>query len=264
LAGPPLRHVIFDLDGVLFRGSEPTPWAADAVARLRQGGGRVAFLTNNSSRHRRDVAAHLRQLGIEADEDEVMTSGMAAALHIRQNWPGRTAYIIGERGLASELAEQGIAVAEKAADAGLIVVGWDRGLTFDKLMQAHQAIAAGAVFVATNRDSSYPLSDGRTCPGAGALVASLVTSTGLEPSCVGKPDPGGMRMIAERWGVEPCQVAAVGDRLETDIAAARAFGARAILVLTGIASRADAQSAPPAMAPDAIIGDLSGLAEALS
>lgn len=263
MAGTPIAHVIFDLDGVLFRGSKPTPWAAEAVARLRQDGGQVAFLTNNSSRHRRDVAAHLCALGIEADEGEVMTSGMAAALHIRENWPGRAAYVIGERGLTAELTEQGITVVERAADAGLVVVGWDRGLTFDKLVQAHQAIVTGAVFVATNRDSSYPLSDGRTCPGAGALVASLVTSTGLEPECVGKPDPGGMRMIAERWGVGPDQVAAVGDRLETDIAAARAFGARSILVLTGIASRADGESAPHSMAPDVIIDDLSALPEAL-
>jgi len=258
-----MKHVIFDLYGVLFRDAEVAPHAIETTQRLRADGCRLAFLTNNSSRHRRDVAAHLVRLGFRAEEDEVLTSASAAALHIRARYADSAAFVIGEAGLISELEEQGIRVITDERDAGLVVVGWDRSLTYDKLKRAHQAIMAGAVFVATNEDRSFPMGDGRTSPGAGAIVAALITSTGIEPVRIGKPLPTGMRMIAEGWGVSPDHLATVGDRLETDIAASRAFGARSILVLTGVTSREEGEAATGNLAPDVIIDDLSQLAEAL-
>jgi len=139
------------------------------------------------------------------------------------------------------------------------VAGLDMGLTYDKLKQAHYAICRGATFIATNLDATYPDTLTTTTPGGGAIVAALRTSTGVEPIVIGKPQTTGLELVADFWGVGPADIAAVGDRLDTDIAAARAFGCLAVLVLTGISTRAEAEAATGLERPDVILPDLTGL-----
>jgi ribonucleotide monophosphatase NagD (HAD superfamily) len=138
-------------------------------------------------------------------------------------------------------------------------VGLDRGLSYDKLREAHQAICKGATFIATNLDAALPDSLTTTAPGGGAVVAALQTSTGVEPILMGKPQTMGFGQIAAAWGVASADMAAVGDRLDTDIAAARTFGCLAILVLTGIATSEQAQQADNECIPDVILNNLSEL-----
>jgi 4-nitrophenyl phosphatase len=157
-----------------------------------------------------------------------------------------------------------VPLVDDAEEAEVVVVGWDRDLTYAKLLAAHQAIVAGARFVATNPDTSYPLSGGKTGPGAGATVTALAASTGVAPTVFGKPEPTGMAMIAAAWGVAPEEIAAVGDRLDTDIVAAKRFGCRSILVLTGLTSRERAEAAKGLEVADVVIDDLSGLWGALA
>jgi 4-nitrophenyl phosphatase len=144
-------------------------------------------------------------------------------------------------------------------DATHVVAGLDPGVTYEKLKQAHYAICQGATFIATNLDATYPDSLTTTAPGSGAITAALRTSTQVEPLVMGKPHVTGLSLIAASWGVGPEAIAAIGDRLDTDIAAAKSFGCLAILVLTGIARREEAEKATGIYKPDVILPDLSTL-----
>jgi HAD superfamily hydrolase (TIGR01450 family) len=255
--------VIFDLDGVLWWGDQPMPDAAAVVARLRSGGFRVGFCTNNSTRHRRDVAAKLTRLGMPATPDDVLTAGALAAAIVSKRYPGRPVLCVGEDGLRSELAEVGVALAEDPGEATAVVLGLDRSVDFARLRDAHRAIVAGAAFIATNPDVTLPEDDGGSCPGCGALIAALERSTGVRAECLGKPEPTLFSHCASRWGVHPADVAIVGDRLDTDIVAANRFGGMGILALTGMTSLDAATASTGESRPCAIIESLADLPRAL-
>ena len=248
---------LFDLDGVLYRGSDPIPGAAEAIDRLRALGRRVAFVTNNSSRTAQAVADALIAIGVQARADEVETSAIATADLLAAR--GVTdAFVIGEEGVREALRSVGIALA--AADAersDSVVVGWDRQVDYDKLRRASLLVERGAWLVATNADASYPAPDGRW-PGAGALLAAIEMTTGIRAEIVGKPHPPMLRSaLARAGGGQPLLI---GDRLETDIAGAVALGWDSLLVLTGVTRRGDLVGSP--FLPTFIGADLSALFDA--
>jgi glycerol 3-phosphatase-2 len=248
---------LFDLDGVLYRGSEPIPGAAEAVDRLRGLGKRVAFVTNNSSRTPDAVVEALSAVGVLAHSDEVETSALATADVLLARGVA-DAFVVGEEGLRQALRGVGIRLA--AADAELsesVVVGFDRQADYAKLRTASLLVERGAWLVATNADASYPAPDGRW-PGAGALLAAIETTTGIRAEVVGKPHAPILRSaLARAGGGRPLLI---GDRLETDIAGAAALGWDSFLVLTGITHRDDLAGSP--IAPTFVGADLSTLFDA--
>lgn len=251
----------FDLDGVVWKGDRPIAGAPDTIRTLRDAGKRVAFVTNNSSETGETYAKKLAEMGAGGSPDEVVSSADATARLLEREIPGlrgRLAYVIGGEGLHNAVAGVGarIASGEDAKDASLVVVGWDQSLTFDKLRLATLAVRAGAMFVASNTDATYPAQEG-LWPGAGAIVAALRTSTGVEPLVAGKPDPGVFQVARERLGGSPALV--VGDRVETDIMAAHAAGWPAALVLSGATGVPELAAAPAW--PDFVIGRLTDLLE---
>ena len=227
---------LFDLDGVLYRGEEPVPGAAGAVATLRRTGKRLAFVTNNSSRTPEAVAAKLASVGIDASPSEVETSALATAEVLAGRGVG-TAFVVGEEGIRSALADTGIELVDVGARApDVVVVGWDRGADYAKLAAASLMVQRGAGLVATNADASYPAPEG-VLPGAGALLALIVATTGAVPEVIGKPNAPLLRAaLARAGGGRPLLI---GDRLDTDIAGAAALGWDSLLVLTGVSNRAD-------------------------
>jgi len=251
----------FDLDGVVWKGDRPIAGAPDTIRTLRDAGKRVAFVTNNSSETAETYAKKLAEMGAGGSPEEVVSSADATARLLEKEVPGlrgRLAYVIGGEGLLNAVASVGARIAngEEGKDASLVVVGWDQGLTFDKLRLATLAVRAGAMFVASNTDATYPAQEG-LWPGAGAIVAALRTSTGVEPLVAGKPDPGVFEVARERLGGSPALV--VGDRVETDIMAAHAAGWPAALVLSG-ASGVPELAAAPAW-PDFVLSRLTDLLE---
>jgi glycerol 3-phosphatase-2 len=232
---------LFDLDGVLYRGAEPVDAAAETLATLRSLGKGVAFLTNNSSRTPEAIAEHLTGMGIRAAPEEVETSALATATLLR----GRavaSAYVLGEEGLRTALAVAGLTVVDgSATGAQTVVVGWDRGFDYAKLATACVLIQRGASLIASNADASYPVEDGLVLPGAGAILAAIQTATGASAEVVGKPNAPIFRAALDRAGGGRPLV--IGDRLDTDIEGARRLGWDSLLVLTGIADRADLRSA---------------------
>jgi len=226
---------LFDLDGVLYRGDEAVPGAAEALDSLRGRGKRIAFVTNNSGRTPGAIAERLRRLGIDASPSEVVTSALATADVLAARGV-RNAFVIGEEGVRRALADAGIEVVEGEPErVEAVVVGWDRSADYAKLRRAALLVQRGARLVATNADPAYPAADG-LWPGAGALLAVITTTTGAVPEVVGKPHaPLFLRAFERAGGGRPL---VVGDRLDTDVAGARALGWDSLLVLTGVTDEA--------------------------
>jgi HAD superfamily hydrolase (TIGR01457 family) len=246
---------LFDLDGVLYRGADPVPGAAEALARLRSLGKGVAFVTNNSGRTPQRVAERLRAVGVDADAGEVETSALTTAAVLADRGV-RSAFVVGEAGVVAALSAAGIAVAEGEPDAvDAVVVGWDRGADYTKLRVAAVLVQRGASLVATNPDASFPAADGTKWPGAGALLAAIETTTGVRGEVIGKPYPPLLKAAhARAGGGRPLLV---GDRLDTDIAGAVGMGWDSLLVLTGISDARDLEGSQ--VLPTYVADDLRGL-----
>jgi glycerol-1-phosphatase len=232
---------LFDLDGVLYRGPKVIPGAAEALARLRAAGKRLAFVTNNSGRTPQAVADHLTELGIAADPDEVQTSALVTAEQLAARGVSE-AYVVGEEGILHALRGVGIGIVDaNAYRTQVVVVGWDRQATYETLRRASLLVERGATLVATNADASYPADDG-DWPGAGALLAAVETTTGAHAEVFGKPEAPIMLAALDRAGGGRPLV--IGDRLETDITAAARLGWDSLLVLTGISKAEDVSRSP--------------------
>ncbi len=199
---------VLDLDGVVWRGEQPIDGAASAVARLRASGQRILFVTNNALPTRDEVAAKLSRHGIEAGDD-LITSPMAAASLLE---PGQRALVCAGPGVAQALAARGV----DTVDAGVtdpgpvdaVVVGLHLDFDYRRLDVAARAARAGARLIATNDDTTYPGEHGLS-PGAGSLLAAVVTASGVTPVVAGKPYAPMVSLVqavAGRDGV------AVGDR----------------------------------------------------
>ena len=237
----PYDAILLDLDGVLYRWPEPIPGAADAVATLREAGKGLAFVTNNASGTPDEVAERLSSVGVRAEPREVVTSALAAASAVAERGV-RSAFVVGEGGLIAALEDRGVRVVDGSArDVGAVVVGFDRGVTYDKLKDASVLVASGVPLIASNADASFPARDGEAWPGAGALIAAIETTTGAKAEVIGKPEPPLLELALEAAGGGRPLV--VGDRLDTDIAGAARLGWDSALVLTGVARREDVESA---------------------
>jgi HAD superfamily hydrolase (TIGR01450 family) len=223
------RTVICDLDGVVYRGSEALPGAAGALERLVTSGFRIVFVTNNSSRTEAQIADKLEALvGHRPSRDDIVTSARAALALVPE---GARCLVVGGEGIIEAIDSAGLFVTEDPEDADCVIVGLDRGFDYQRMDNAARAIRAGALFVATNVDPTFPAEDSIR-PGAGAIVAALETASGVRPIVAGKPEQPVRDLIRGR-GVDEAWV--IGDRPDTDIAMAVAEdGWTSILVLTGV------------------------------
>jgi HAD superfamily hydrolase (TIGR01450 family) len=247
------RLVIFDLDGVVYRGRQPVAGAAALTTALRRAGVLTRFATNNSMATRATYVERLSGMGIEADLDEIVTSTSATIDHLHAHLPAvRRVLAVGAPGMLDELREAGFeaTAAADAVEAGYdggplpspyeaVIAGLDPAFDYRRLAAASSALRAGARFLATNADLLYPTSTG-FLPGAGSMIAALRAASGVEPLVIGKPEPGIFLAILERAGVGPAQALAIGDNPDSDMVAAHRAGIDSILVLTGVADAAAA------------------------
>jgi arabinose operon protein AraL len=229
---------IFDLDGTVYRGDHVIDGAAEAIATVRRRGARVLFVSNKPLETREAYAAKLRRLGIPATAEDVVNSSLVMARYLAQSHPGALVYVLGEEPLRCELRAAGLRLRDDPA-VDVIVVSFDRGLTYEKLTIAYQALLRGARFVATNPDRALPV-EGGTIPDTAANIAALEASTGRTVEVItGKPYPLMIQAALEPLGLPPEHCLMVGDRLETDIAMGQRAGMWTALVLTGVSTTAD-------------------------
>jgi glycerol-1-phosphatase len=250
---------VLDLDGVIYVGHDPVPNAAESLAKARAAGMRLAFATNNASRTPSATAALLSDVGVPAVAGDVVTSAQAAARLLAERLPaGATVLVVGGMGLRHALRASGLRPVSTAADRPAAVVqGFTPGLSYDLLAEGAQAVAAGALFVASNGDTTIPGRGGSIKPGNGSLTQVIRTATGVDPIVTGKPELPLHRETIIRTGAERPLI--VGDRLDTDIEGAYNGGADSLLVLTGVTGGRELLAAPPNQRPTYVSHDLSGL-----
>jgi HAD superfamily hydrolase (TIGR01450 family) len=225
------RLFLLDMDGTLYLGDQVYPGAIEFVETLRRQGRDFRYLTNNSSRAGEDYVNCCRSLGFPCEPENVFTSGMATGLYLRREHPGETVYPVGTRAFVRELMSYGVSLGEQ--DPTVVVVGFDRELTYDKLEKAVRFLRRGAAFVAANPDWVCPMPGDEVLPDCGSICALLTAATGREPHYIGKPNRSMVDLLSAQTGVPNCRICCVGDRLYTDIAVAKNAGAISVLVLSG-------------------------------
>jgi HAD superfamily hydrolase (TIGR01457 family) len=272
-AGPLGREyatLLVDLDGVVYRGKEAVPHAADLLAAHRADGGQAFFVTNNASRTPADVAQHLRELNVDAQPGDVVTSVQATAavlaekIHTGEVPAGAAALVVGADALADALREIGLRpVSNAAEDPAVVVQGFSPDIAWPLLAEAAYAIRAGARWFATNSDATLPTEHG-LAPGNGSLIAALATATGQQPMVMGKPERPLFDTALQLTGAERSTTLVVGDRLDSDILGASNAELASLLVLTGVSTVRDLLVADGGLRPDYVAFDLRALREAQS
>ena len=251
----PLKHLVIDLDGVLYRGQEAIPGAAGFIAFLRSQNLGFVLATNNSTRTPQQYVDRLAHMGIDVRPGEVLTSAQATAGYLRSVAPpGTRVFVVGMDGLHAALLEAGFAIVEE--DAEYVVAGMDFTICFERLALATLQIRAGARFIGTNPDRTFPSERG-IIPGCGSLLAFLETATGVPPMIIGKPQTAMLEQALRLMGAARAHTAMIGDRLETDILAGRRAELSTILVLSGV-TRPE-MLATSEIQPDLVFRDLGEL-----
>ena len=247
--------VLLDVDGTVIRGAETVPEAPDVINELRQAGYAVQFVTNNASRTPDEIAEHLTALGVPTAAVDIVTSGQAAgALLANRLPPDAAVLIVGADALAAEVRLVGLTpVTAASEDPVAVVQGHSPRTGWTQLAEACLAIRGGAMWVACNVDRTLPTERG-LLPGNGAMVAALQAATDREPTVAGKPARPLLDTAMERAGAQRPLV--VGDRLDTDIAGARAAELDSLLVLSGVADAVALLAAPPEHRPSHLGADL--------
>lgn len=247
--------LLLDLDGTVYQGPDVIPGAREA---LDAGGERQLYVTNNASRSPADVAAHLRDLGFQAADSDVVTSSQAAARLLSERLaPGSPVLVVGTEALAAEVENVGLRAVRRFQDNPVAVVqGHSPATDWAILAEATLAIRAGASWIAANVDTTLPTERGLVL-GNGSMVAAVRTATGREPIVAGKPASPLMEDALRRAGTGRPLV--VGDRLDTDIAGANAVGVESLLVLTGVSTTADLLRADELHRPTYVAESLDAL-----
>ncbi|XP_035001399.1 glycerol-3-phosphate phosphatase [Hippoglossus stenolepis] len=281
--------VLFDCDGVIWRGEQAVPGAAEVIHLLKERGKTVVFVTNNSSKTRRMYADKMSKLGFEVREEEVFGTAYCSAVYLRTVCELRgKVYLIGSRAMEQELEAVGIQqtgvgpdhVAGKPADwasvpldpeVRAVVVGFDEHFSYMKLNRALQYLSQkDCLFVGTNRDSRLPLEGGKAVPGTGCLLQAVETAAQRQAQTVGKPNHFMFDCVASQFSVDRDRCLMVGDRLDTDIMLGSNCGLKTLLTLTGVSTVAEAEAHQKSgcaerqgMVPDYYVESIADLLPAL-
>jgi phosphoglycolate/pyridoxal phosphate phosphatase family enzyme len=236
-----IKLAIFDLDGVIYRGTNVIPGVIKAIDLLKALSIRVFFNSNNSTLTRQNYVDKLQKFGITSTIEDIFTSAYLAAEEISKIKNQARIFVIGEKGLKEELESKDLHVFDDESDLDIIdyvVVGLDRAFNYQKLATAQNYILQKhAIFYATNADATLPSND-KELPGAGCMIAALQTCTSQNPVRVfGKPSPLGIKMMLEKTKIKNNRAVIFGDRLDTDILAGNRANIRTVLVLTGVTNR---------------------------
>lgn len=248
--------VIFDMDGVLYRGKQQLEGVGELLAFLDTR--RIAYTcaTNNSTLTPEQYEAKLAVMGIAMPAARVVTSSVATRTYLEgQASRGTRVGYIGMAGLQQALFGDGYFVNDQVAPE-YYVVGMNFESRYADYRVACKAIRAGAVFIGTNADATFPAEDG-IIPGAGSILALLATATEQQPLVIGKPQPAMFHAAVELLGAQPAHTLTIGDRLDTDIAGAINAGMASALVFTGVTT--PASLAASSIQPDAVYADLPAL-----
>ena len=236
-----MKNYLIDMDGVLVTGKTLIPGAERFIERLLAKDIKFLILTNNSLYTQRDLEHRLNTLELKVPAERIFTSAIATARFLQSQRPNGTAFVIGESGLTQALHEVGYVQTDTNPD--YVVLGEVNTYNFETITKAVRLVKDGAMFIATNPDTTGPLEAG-IVPSTGALAALIEKATNRSPFFVGKPNPLMMRSALRYLGVHSENTVMVGDRMDTDIVAGVMSGLDTILVLSGVSNRNDVHRFP--------------------
>ncbi|KAL7088453.1 hypothetical protein ACP275_13G128100 [Erythranthe tilingii] len=276
---------LFDCDGVIWKGDALIDGVSDTLDTLRAMGKKLVFVTNNSTKSRKQYAKKFQSLGISVSEDEIFSSSFAAAMYLKVNeFPKeKKVYVIGEEGILEELELAGFTglggpedgkktvqlkanyLFEHDKNVGAVIVGLDQYINFYKLQYGTLCIREnpGCLFIATNRDAVGHLTDLQEWPGAGCMVAAICGTTQKEPIVVGKPSTFLMDFLLQKFNVPTSRMCMVGDRLDTDILFGQNAGCRTLLVFSGVTKVSDLVDSSNHIRPEYLTNTLSDVVRLL-
>jgi len=235
---------IFDMDGTIFLGDNFIDGSIELLNYLDEVGMKFIFLTNNSSKNSRVYCEKLKKMGYEVEEEKIFTSGEATRIYINKFKPGARIFLLGNEYLEAEFEENGFTlVKERDGNPDYVVLGFDTTLTYEKIWIACDYIKDGVEYLATHPDYVCPMPAGKTMPDTGAMIKMFEAATnGKLPKIIGKPNKLIIESILEKYNFNKEDVVMVGDRLYTDMKLGENAGIDSILVLTGEATREDANN----------------------
>jgi 4-nitrophenyl phosphatase len=249
-----IKGYIFDMDGVIWDGDKKIPHAVERINEIIASGKKYVFMTNNALRSRETYVKRLKEFGIKTDISHIIIASYAAGLYINEKTGHSKVYVLGTDEMKKELESAGHKVVEKGAD--FVVVGLDKGLNYDKIDKAFINLQNGAELIACAPDLTY-LQNGEIHIGSGAFARALEFATGKELTIIGKPSSVIMKLATDMLGLKSEEILGVGDKIPTDILAAKKAGMKTALVLTGETTLKEAQESE--IKPDYVIKDLREL-----
>ena len=259
-----IKHVALDMDGTIYLGNTLFPFTKDFLTKMSNAGIGYSFLTNNPSKSVSDYLNKLSGLGIEADEENMYTTSLAAIDYIKTHYPqARKLFLLGTPSMVSQFEKAGyVSCADSPDDVpDALVVAFDMTLEYSRLCRAAWWASQGIPYIATNPDRVCPTDQQVVLVDCGSICKCIEHATGRCPDItLGKPDPNMLKGIVDRHGLKPEEVAMVGDRVYTDIAMARNAGAFGVLVLSG---ETTLDMIPKSCPPDLIVRDIEELGELL-
>lgn len=224
---------LFDMDGTLYLGDQLYPFTKELLATIREKGKRYLFMTNNSSKSVLDYVKKLEKLGIEATEEDFITSSQATAYYLKLHHQGARLYVCGTNSLKEELRKNGFEITENLEEVDMIVMGFDTELTFKKLEDVSKLLLTRELpYIATNPDYVCPTEFG-SVPDCGSVCDMIYNATKKRPLVIGKPEPLMPQLAMQQYGYKKEETAVIGDRIYTDIKSGLNAGVTGILVLSG-------------------------------
>ncbi|TYR33585.1 HAD-IIA family hydrolase [Sphingobacterium phlebotomi] len=256
-----IKHIALDMDGTIYNGSTLFPFTIPFLAKLKEKGIGYSFLTNNPSKSTEDYLGHLTKMGIHAVKEEMYTSAQATIEYIKTNMPkAKRLFILGTPSMISEFERAGFESTEDDENdiPDVVVVGFDMTLSYARLCRASWWVAQKLPYIATNPDRVCPTDKKIILVDCGAIYTCIEYATGRLPDrVIGKPNPGMLDGILERYKLDPSEVLMVGDRIYTDVKMAQNAGAVGVLVLSGETTMDIVQDSDTV--PDIIAEDLEEL-----
>ena len=248
------------MDGVLWRGSQALPGMIEFFDLLMTRELDFILATNNSSRTRQDYVDKLGGMGVSGIQPRhIVTSGTATVSYLKTQYPaGTRMYVVGGKGLKRMLDCAGFERVDTCAQ--VVVCGIDFDFTYEKAQTATLLIRAGARFIGTNPDPSFPSPEGLV-PGAGSIIALIEAASGTAPTIIGKPERGMFDAALRQLGSRPNETLMIGDRIGTDIVGAQMLGMQTALVMTGVETEKSLIASD--VQPDLVFAGLPELTEAL-
>ncbi|MGL4663100.1 MAG: HAD-IIA family hydrolase [Culicoidibacterales bacterium] len=227
------KIALFDLDGTLWKNGVAISTAVESIKKLKENQVEVYYVTNNSTATIDDFVNRIQAIGVECSAHDILNTGVATGLYCQEH-NVKTAYIIGEDGLKTTLADYGVTHTNEQPEA--VIVGLKRDVIYEELAIAMRCILAGSQFIATNTDAQFPVGDG-LLPGAGSIVSFVKTASKQEPVVIGKPNRPMLDAAFERYQLTSDDIVImVGDNYDTDIYGGIDYGIKTIHVEGGVHS----------------------------